>query len=158
MVDPAVSNRTTINYPSGLTAQYGFDLANHLTSVNAGSFTIVSSATYLPFGPLTRMTFGNGTVRTVAYDNRYRVTYNRDFAYDDLNRLTTANSGASLWGHGSYTYDAMGNMLTLDLGEYVEVNPVHVTRCKFCLRPTANDVPATASRGWGGTPRPIRFN
>jgi len=74
------------------------------------------------------------------------ATYNRDFAYDDLNRLTTANSGASLWGHGSYTYDAMGNMLTLDLGEYVEVNPVHVTRCRFCLRPTANDMPATGSR------------
>jgi RHS repeat-associated protein len=38
--------------------------------------------------------------------------FNRDFAYDDLQRLVTANSGASLWGAGSYSYDAMGNMLS----------------------------------------------
>ena len=44
------------------------------------------------------------------------AAYNRTFAYDDLNRLMTANSGASLWGNGSYTYDAMGNMLTMSLG------------------------------------------
>jgi RHS repeat-associated protein len=37
-------------------------------------------------------------------------TYNRDFAYDDLNRLVEANSGTSLWGTGTYTYDLMGNM------------------------------------------------
>jgi RHS repeat-associated protein len=43
-------------------------------------------------------------------------TYNRDFGYDDLHRLTRANSGSSLWGAGAYTYDAMGNMLTLSLG------------------------------------------
>ncbi len=42
--------------------------------------------------------------------------YNRDFAYDDLNRLTMANTGASLWGSGSYTYDSMGNMRSLALG------------------------------------------
>ena len=45
--------------------------------------------------------------------------YNRSFMYDDLNRLTTANSGASLWGTASgngYTYDAMGNLKTLQLG------------------------------------------
>ena len=38
--------------------------------------------------------------------------FNRDFAYDDLQRLATANSGASLWGAGTYSYDAMGNMLS----------------------------------------------
>lgn len=44
--------------------------------------------------------------------------YNRTFGYDDLHRLTTANSGAKLWGNGSYAYDAMGNMLNLSLGTY----------------------------------------
>jgi RHS repeat-associated protein len=42
--------------------------------------------------------------------------YNRNFGYDDLNHLTTANTGAALWGTGSYTYDAMGNMQTAQLG------------------------------------------
>src|SRR5207244_8169624 len=42
--------------------------------------------------------------------------YNRDFGYDDINRLTSANSGTGLWGAGSYQYDAMGNMTSLHLG------------------------------------------
>jgi hypothetical protein len=46
--------------------------------------------------------------------------YDRSFGpYDDLNRLTTANSGASLWGTASgngYTYDKMGNILSITLG------------------------------------------
>jgi RHS repeat-associated protein len=42
--------------------------------------------------------------------------YNRVFTYDDLNRLTTANSGSLLWGSGSYAYDSMGNMTSLTLG------------------------------------------
>jgi RHS repeat-associated protein len=40
----------------------------------------------------------------------------------------------------------MGNMLTLDLGGVVEVNPVHVTGCRGCLRLSANDIPAPGSR------------
>ncbi|HSY50113.1 MAG TPA: RHS repeat-associated core domain-containing protein [Thermoanaerobaculia bacterium] len=43
-------------------------------------------------------------------------SFNRDFGYDDLNRLTTANSGSALWGNGGYSYDAMGNLLTSTLG------------------------------------------
>lgn len=46
--------------------------------------------------------------------------YNRDFGYDDLNRLTVANSGTGLWGTGSYQYDAMGNMTELQLGSRTE--------------------------------------
>ncbi|HKO57511.1 MAG TPA: DUF6531 domain-containing protein, partial [Thermoanaerobaculia bacterium] len=42
--------------------------------------------------------------------------YDRDFGYDELNRLTSASTGSSLWGSGSYSYDAMGNMLSLTLG------------------------------------------
>jgi len=44
------------------------------------------------------------------------ATFNRDFGYDDLNRVTTANSGTSLWGNGGYQYDAMGNMTSLHIG------------------------------------------
>src|SRR5207253_1940836 len=34
--------------------------------------------------------------------------FNRDFGYDDLNRLTIANSGNSLWGLGKFAYDSRG--------------------------------------------------
>ncbi len=47
------------------------------------------------------------------------ATFNRVFEYDDLNRLTTANSGTSLWGTATgngYAYDAMGNITSLTLG------------------------------------------
>jgi RHS repeat-associated protein len=55
---------------------------------------------------------------TQIHDNT-NAAYNRDFAYDDLNRLTTANSGSSLWGTltgNGYTYDLMGNLKTIQLG------------------------------------------
>jgi RHS repeat-associated protein len=145
-------NRSTLTYPSGLVAQYTSDFADRPYSLVAGTTTIVSSAAYLPFGPLTALVFGNGMTRSVTYDARYRTlenkftsasgtiadynyaednagnvtqihdatngAYNRDFGYDDLNRLTTANSGASLWGAGSYSYDSMGNMLSSTLGSW----------------------------------------
>jgi len=44
------------------------------------------------------------------------ATYTRNFGYDDLNRLITANTGTSLWGTGSYAYDAMGNLTSRSLG------------------------------------------
>jgi RHS repeat-associated protein len=47
------------------------------------------------------------------------AAFDRSFQYDDLNRITTANSGSSLWGTGSgngYQYDPMGNILSLELG------------------------------------------
>jgi RHS repeat-associated protein len=44
------------------------------------------------------------------------ATFNRDFGYDDLYRLTGAATGAALWGPGSYAYDPMGNMTSLALG------------------------------------------
>jgi len=48
-------------------------------------------------------------------------TYDRDFDYDDLSRLVTANSGASLWGSGGYTCDAMGNLLSSTVGNRTSV-------------------------------------
>jgi RHS repeat-associated protein len=44
------------------------------------------------------------------------ASFNRDFAYDDLYRLTGAATGAALWGPGSYAYDPMGSMTSLALG------------------------------------------
>jgi YD repeat-containing protein len=146
----ADGNRVKLGYPSGNVAQYAFDLAGRPLSAVFGATTLVSAASYLPFGPATQLVFGNGTTKTMTYDSRYRMlenkltsataviadynyaedfggnitqihdatsaAYNRDFGYDDLNRLTTADSGTSLWGNGGYQYDAMGNMTSLHIG------------------------------------------
>ncbi len=45
--------------------------------------------------------------------------FDRVFGYDDINRLTTAKSGSSLWGSAAgngYAYDPMGNMTSITLG------------------------------------------
>jgi len=146
----ANGNRDQVTYPSGHSVSNTFDFADRPVSAQSSSTVFVSTASYLPFGPETSLTFGNGTVKTMTYDQRYRptenklasatgtiadytyaedalgniiqihdekdITFNRDFAYDDLNRLTGASTGYSLWGAGSYTYDPMGNMKTLGLG------------------------------------------
>jgi RHS repeat-associated protein len=146
----ANGNRTSIGYPSAKVVTYGFDHANRPLSATSDATSLISSASYLPFGPLRTLVFGNGTSQTFTHDTRYLplthqvltgstplasyiydhdgagniteihdaldATWNRDFAYDDLNRLTTATGGASLWGAGSYIYDAMGNLLSSTLG------------------------------------------
>ena len=147
-------NRSSISYPSGRIVNYTFDFADRPQTAASDGSNLVSSASYLPFGPLTQLVMGNGTTKAMTYDNRYRVrqntltfasgliadyhyaedaagnitqihdavdsSFNRDFGYDDLNRLTTATGGSSLWGTGGYTYDAMGNMLTSTLGTTVQ--------------------------------------
>jgi RHS repeat-associated protein len=149
----ANGDRTSLGYPSGRVAGYTFDFAGRPLSVSIDGTSVISAASYLPFGPMKVLTYGNSMSRTMSHDTRYRpmedtltsatgvitdylyqedpgrnitqihdatnAAYNRDFGYDDLNRLTTANSGASLWGSGSYQYDAMGNMTLLHLGSRV---------------------------------------
>ncbi len=145
----ASGNRATITYPSGRLTTYTHDHAGRPVSLTSAGATIISSASYLPFGPATRLVLGNGTTQTFTRDTRYlplrntlsgtatladydygrdaigNVTriddlldpgYDRTFAYDGLNRLVSANGGASLWGAGSYSYDGMGNQLSLTLG------------------------------------------
>ncbi|HEX7828433.1 MAG TPA: DUF6531 domain-containing protein, partial [Thermoanaerobaculia bacterium] len=137
-------NRKTIGV-----GEYTFDFADRPIGITVYSNTIISDVAYLPFGPLKTLTYGNGAVKTVTHDSRYRplenklvlssttiaeydydyddagnilaiddavdADYDRDFAYDDLNRLITANTGSALWGSGSYTYDVAGNITSLYL-------------------------------------------
>jgi YD repeat-containing protein len=139
--------------------EYGYDLAGRPVSVSrrdcagCAAVPLVTSASYLPFGPETDLLFANGTQQTKSYNTRYQVTenkltgpgtstiadysytndgagnitalhdltdsgFNRDFGYDDLNRLTTANTGTSLWGTGLFSYDAMGNLLSAAIGTW----------------------------------------
>jgi RHS repeat-associated protein len=143
-------NRTRMTYPTGRVVDTTHDYAGRPLSVTAGTQPIVTAASYLPFGPLASLSFGNGTTRSTTYDSRYRpltnvltgpsgaiasyeygydaagnVTrlddavdpaYDRTFAYDDLHRLTRADSGSGLWGSGTYAYDAMGNLTAMALG------------------------------------------
>ena len=87
-------------YPNGVTTTYGYDKANHVTSIKAlkGTTTVMSfTYTY------------NGNLKASATDaNNNPTTY----TYDALNRLSEAlvkNSGGTQIGDYKYAYDAAGN-------------------------------------------------
>ena len=70
---------TMILYPSGAVANYTRDALGRITGVQwaasstAKSTTLVSNATYYPFGPLNVLTFGNGRTLTKTYDQDYAI-------------------------------------------------------------------------------------
>ncbi len=137
----ADGNRSRIRYPGGRIVDTTFDFASRPVAATTEGTPLVLSASYLPFGPLREIVFGNGTTRTTTYDPRYRPitnmltgpllsgedepttgvlasyeythdpagnitriadladsAYDRDFGYDDLHRLTTANGGEGQGG------------------------------------------------------------
>jgi len=145
----------SLTYPSGTIVTYMRDSVGRITTVTwkanatATATTLVSNATYYPFGPLNVLTFGNGRTLTKTYDQDYAIdsvassastglkldlgvdvmgdivqasgsiaptTPDRQYGYDPLYRLTTAQTGATppspLEG---YTYGKTGDRLSASL-------------------------------------------
>ena len=72
----ANGNPATILYPGGVTAVMTYDFADRPSSLLARRSgkpdqPLVSSASYLPFGPLNTVTLGNGLTETHAFTQRY---------------------------------------------------------------------------------------
>ncbi|MHB9000816.1 MAG: hypothetical protein ACYC9N_15035, partial [Thermoanaerobaculia bacterium] len=100
---------TAIAFGNGTTKRMTFD-ARYRPVVNRLDGPAGAIASYL---------YGHDAADNItSIDDITDPGYNRDFGYDDVNRLVTANGGANLWGTGSYSYDAMGNMLTATLGTW----------------------------------------
>ena len=89
-----------ITYPSGRQATYTRNTNGQVTGVsapvNGSAVNIASSITYLPFGPVTSLTYGNSKTLSATFDQDYRMT---------------ARSVGGVFSE-SYTYDANGNILT----------------------------------------------
>ena len=97
--------------------------------------TVVNNITYEPFGPAISWDYGNGLTADLPVDSDYRIesvthgtmmdvgylyddadnildfddllsTYDEDFVYDDLNRLTDVDGDYGIW---TFQYDATGN-------------------------------------------------
>lgn len=124
-----------ITLPSGREIDYTLNGNGQVTSVsadvNGSAVTLASSITYLPYGPLTSLTYGNSKTLSATYDQDYRPTNrtvsglfnhtydtddegnitqkgSRTYAYDDLNRMDAETGGTS----ANFTYDPIGNRLT----------------------------------------------
>ena len=136
-------NLVEMTYPSGRTVTYIYNTVNQISQVNTTlstvTTTLTSAMSYKPFGGVTGMTYGNGLVRTINYDQQYRVEgiqsgavqdlgylfdpngnitditnnldalKNKNYTYDTLNRLTDSTGP---WGTLGWTYDNVGNRLT----------------------------------------------
>lgn len=85
----------TMTLPSGKVVSYGYN-AYQQTSVSVDGQTILSGASYDPFGPVTGWTWGDGTIHTRSYD---------------LRGLTTSHSLAS--DTRVLDYNAAGSVISL---------------------------------------------
>ena len=135
---------TSITYPSGRVVHYQRDAIGQVSDVTSTyqsvTTDVATNISYLPFGPSTSMTFGNGLVIGNSYDQQYRLTsssagsvYDKSYSYiltgqvdsitDNLNPLVETKSFSyddlgrlisANWttGNFNYTYDLIGNRLT----------------------------------------------
>ncbi|MDC3826553.1 RHS repeat domain-containing protein, partial [Pseudomonas aeruginosa] len=134
----AANQLLEIGYPSGLAIGYPRNAGGQVASVtlavgDKAPSTLVGQIAYLPFGPLLRLTWGNGITLSREYDQDYQLLrqkvgpwqsdYQRDangniqqhrhslwgtldYQYDPLDRLTEERG---VQGGRSYAYDAVGN-------------------------------------------------
>ena len=108
--------------PSGTSAQYVRDTAGRVSGVTvlppgvtgAGAGNVVTNITYLPFGPITSYTLGNGQTVTRTYDANYALTdvvspaLNLHFARDALGNITAlGNSAGASPAIETYSYDPL---------------------------------------------------
>jgi len=120
---------TSITYPSGRVITYTPDQIGRIsqvsTTLNGNPKTLASAITYLPFGGITGLTYGNGLTLTQGYDNQYRISsivtgsiLNLAYGYDPngniISLLDVVNppEGQVLDSPGVYTYQTGTNKLT----------------------------------------------
>jgi RHS repeat-associated protein len=86
-----------MTYPSGAIVTYLRNAKGQITGIDAkptataAQVSVVSNATYLPFGPLNTLTFGNARVLTKAYDQNYDIDKVSDNSTTGLSQDSTVN-------------------------------------------------------------------
>ena len=141
----ANGNPTALVYPGGMEAVTTYDYADRPATLLASrpgqpDQPLVTAASYLPGGPLSSLTLGNGLTETHSFTNRYftssitagghlswsystdavgnilsmtdtlNAVNHRAYAYQDPQYFLTVGNGP--WGARSWSYDKIGNRLT----------------------------------------------
>ncbi|MFC3651373.1 RHS repeat-associated core domain-containing protein [Dyella humi] len=108
----------SITHPSGDQVSYSYDADGRVSGVTAttssGTTTLVSNVTYLPFGPVSGYTLGNGQAVTRTYDANYRLTdltspaFTLHLARDAMGDITAiGNSAGANPATETYSYDPL---------------------------------------------------
>ncbi|WP_162882140.1 RHS repeat-associated core domain-containing protein, partial [Pseudomonas coronafaciens] len=107
-----------IGYPSSINLTYTRNSAAQVTGVKLAignkTATLASNISYLPFGPVNSLTWGNGILLSRTYDKDYQLTqqqvgnWQTTYRYDPDSNI--AETATSLWGAVQYEYDALGRL------------------------------------------------
>ena len=124
----AAGTLTSITYPSGRVVAFSLNANGQVSGVTEDSNTLASAITYLPFGGIKTMSFGNSVALTNTYNNAYQLTnkqhgslFNNAYTYDDAGNITATSVDSYTFdalyrltdeNADSYTYDAIGNRLS----------------------------------------------
>lgn len=112
-----------IDYPAGFNIHYLRDTAGQVTQVqiqdgSEKSVTLARDLTYLPFGPLKSLTWGNGITLQRTYDQDYFLTAqavadkSNIYSYDQNGNITRIQNNH--FGDTSYAYDSMDRLVEKD--------------------------------------------
>jgi RHS repeat-associated protein len=132
-------NIKTMTYPSGRVITYNYS-NNNVISVLNNAANLATNIAYKPFGGMSGITYGNGLVGSISYDNQYHVTgitagtvlslsYDQYDANANIKHITNSldatrnktfsydaldrlSGGTGLWGSLAWTYDGVGNRQT----------------------------------------------
>jgi RHS repeat-associated protein len=119
---------TSVTYPSGRTINFSLDQIGRISQVSTtlgGNLkSLASGITYLPYGGITGLTYGNGLSLSQAYDNQYRISsiitgliLNLTYGYDANGNITSILDTVNPPGGGifenpeAYTYQQGTNKL-----------------------------------------------
>jgi RHS repeat-associated protein len=117
-------NVSTITYPDGAVVDYVRDGKARIKEIgirpNGGTrTTLLSNATYEPFGPATGWTYGNGRSLGRTYDRDYRPKSILDsaagglsmgYGYNTVGDLTELKDGLFSINHAKYDYDTLSRL------------------------------------------------
>ena len=130
-------NVVKVTYPSGRIVNYDRDDLGRVAGVTtqesaaAVPVTIADDVTYLPFGPMESLTFGNGLTVTYGYDQDYRLTdidtgggvaavQDLTLGYDGRDNITAITDNLDPARDQGFGYDALSR-LTSASGPYGDI-------------------------------------
>ena len=119
---------TSITYPTGRSITYAIDQVGRVSQVstllNGNPKTLASSISYLPFGGVMGLTYGNNLTLVQGYDDQYRTSsivvgslLNRTYGYDPNGNITSIVDSIEPVGNQAlertetYTYLSGTNLL-----------------------------------------------